>query len=340
MACRRRKRSSSSRSYSGLFRGLAGHDPEAAATRALTPLRGPAAEGAPATGARPTRSSGGRMRPPRGSARGRPPKLALHLLGSVGGAKRAEEVAPEHFGLVRGIALDESMSGLRALGSEQVHHEDAGSGCAEARKRAPEHRRIAEVVEQAVREDEVEGPPGQRSGCGGQLRFVETDAPGESCARGCLARQREHRGRAVQAMHLPARKGAREAEGRVARTAAEVEGEPRLREVGEALREQRHEALVRLCEVGGRVGPRLRGVEHQLGLGDAIHLASSVRLHGGAQASPRPACGFSSCQCPTSIQRSNLRPMRRSWPTFTKPRRSCSFTEGSFGSAIAPTRWR
>ncbi len=95
----------------------------------------------------------------------------------------------------------------------------------------------------------------------------------------------EHGRRAVDAGDRGAGQSDREPHGHVRGPAAEVEDLERStgRQLAEAGREAVDDPLVGGCEVRSRVGRGLVGVDHELGLGDAL-----VEIHGTGLAARRP----------------------------------------------------
>jgi hypothetical protein len=197
------------------------------------------------------------------------PELVADFRRAVGCQQRVVEVRAEDFGLAKGIAIDQLARATPAFRTDEVHDEDERRRPGPPARARPQHLWVSKVVKQGIGEDEVVGSARRR--VSRQRGLVEADSSFEARAFCRSASQLEHRGRAIQGIDAPLRKGPNEPKRDVSGAAPEIQGDAIGRKIDQALLQEIDESAVWLFEIGRGVSSGLVRVEHQLRLCDAIH---------------------------------------------------------------------
>ena len=173
------------------------------------------------------------------------------------------EIGSQDIGSPDGVFGDERLERLDAVGAQQIADGDGGAASARRSDRFPQHQRIVEVVQHAVRHDAVERS-GRQSRIG-EMAPLESDAVVEVGRGDASLREREHRGPGVDGDERGVGIGASEAHRDIGGSAPEIEdGAGERTDRGEGVR---HVGVVRNREVGVAVRGDLIGSVHQFGLG-------------------------------------------------------------------------
>jgi hypothetical protein len=166
------------------------------------------------------------------------------------------------------VQPDQPLRVNRRIGAQQVHDLNFRSGARDAAHSLPQHHGVVEVMQEAIREHDVETLGAKRSAR--EHALDKTDSLFQAGFFDSAAPEGEHCFGAVHASDIRARVSSGEAHGHVGRSASQVRDFAFV-EIGKAAAKILHERVVRLGEIGLRVGFRLRRIIHELRFGYALH---------------------------------------------------------------------